>query len=288
MEFFDSCWCGSAWTEWVPLDPSAGRLKTLPLAPGVYRVRPSGGSVLLYIGQTGRTLRARIRELAHAYRDAMPFNDPHTAAPHLWALRTENSMTFEVSTCPMDTAKKNLRGMEDYLLWKYRLERGESTVCNYGRFHPQFTRPTNMRDGRAGQRISNGVNPNSGPSYPPLRPKGEPTGPDWMGLYWSEPAPLKDAHMEAPNAPGVYRIWRKGSDRLSYLGESMKLRSRLKTHGASALFGQNFLCGLAALQITGKYQVREVESDLLGAYYELKKRIPEQQYGKQPDRLSNY
>jgi hypothetical protein len=39
---------------------------------------------LAYIGQTGRSLRQRVCALVHGtLADAMPFNDPHTAAPRL-------------------------------------------------------------------------------------------------------------------------------------------------------------------------------------------------------------
>ena len=48
---------------------------------------------LIYIGQTGRSLRERTMTLRnHSGRDRNnpPWNDPHTAAPALWAFRIEN------------------------------------------------------------------------------------------------------------------------------------------------------------------------------------------------------
>jgi len=71
----------------------------LPAKPGVYRVRPADGDYLMYIGQTGRTLRQRLSELSK-YRKApelMPYNDPHTAAPSLWAWRDATGLDFECS-----------------------------------------------------------------------------------------------------------------------------------------------------------------------------------------------
>jgi hypothetical protein len=77
------------WEARVPLATAAtsGRL---PGRPGVYRVRRVGWSALDYLGQTGTgtmTLRKRISMLRGVYGPVMPYRDPHTAAPGLWALR---------------------------------------------------------------------------------------------------------------------------------------------------------------------------------------------------------
>jgi hypothetical protein len=41
----------------------------------------------MYIGETRRTVHERVNELRHTIKrkDLMPWNDPHTAAPSLWA-----------------------------------------------------------------------------------------------------------------------------------------------------------------------------------------------------------
>jgi hypothetical protein len=38
---------------------------------------------------------------------------------------------------------ETLRGTEDMLLWRHRIEAGFSTEANYGRFYPGYARPTN-------------------------------------------------------------------------------------------------------------------------------------------------
>jgi hypothetical protein len=48
------------------------------------------------MGQTGRGLRERVRSLAvNLYRDEPPWNDPHTAAPGLWAWRVEEGYEYD-------------------------------------------------------------------------------------------------------------------------------------------------------------------------------------------------
>jgi hypothetical protein len=55
--------------------------------PGVYRIRRRGQRDLAQIGQKGgMTVRKRIAMLKGVYGPEMPYRDPHTAAPALWAL----------------------------------------------------------------------------------------------------------------------------------------------------------------------------------------------------------
>ena len=58
-------WCGLGWTQWAPLQRQA-ILQVAPTLPGVYRIRHQGGEPnrLVYVGQTGRSLRERLISLA--------------------------------------------------------------------------------------------------------------------------------------------------------------------------------------------------------------------------------
>ncbi len=56
------------WSDWVELR-GAGSNKQVPAKRGLYRVRRlAGARELVYIGQTGRSLRARLGQLNMAYR----------------------------------------------------------------------------------------------------------------------------------------------------------------------------------------------------------------------------
>jgi hypothetical protein len=99
----DEGWCGLSWTPWTPLERQAVR-HTTPTLPGIYRVRRDTEELqrLVYVGQTGRTLRERLLALAAGTNgEDCPFNDPHTAAPHLWLLRRLDGARFEFSCAPV-------------------------------------------------------------------------------------------------------------------------------------------------------------------------------------------
>jgi hypothetical protein len=133
----------------MPLDASLEQYKQLiPTQPGFYRVRAMDISSLVYIGQTGRNLRERTRSLSRGvYRalDDPPWNDPHTAAPLLWAYRHEDGLKYEVSVAVMDTDYPTRQCIEDSLLYLHRNEHGQSTLCNHARLHPFWSRPSNRK-----------------------------------------------------------------------------------------------------------------------------------------------
>jgi hypothetical protein len=85
------------WSGWVDLR-GAGRNREIPDTPGLYRIRRAGdGLGLEYIGQTGRSLRGRLGRLARVYGAQMPYRDPHTAGPALWALPDRDGCDFQAS-----------------------------------------------------------------------------------------------------------------------------------------------------------------------------------------------
>lgn len=86
-DYLSGDWCGLKWSRWVKHKNFRNDSAHLPKFPGLYRVRVIDGDSLVYIGQTGRNVRQRQRELIVYLKDPgkMSFNDPHTAAPNLWA-----------------------------------------------------------------------------------------------------------------------------------------------------------------------------------------------------------
>jgi hypothetical protein len=100
-----------AWSPWVALE-GAGRGSAIPTLPGLYRIRSVETGRTLYIGQTGRSLKERMGALKGVYGDVMPYNDPHTAGPALWAHRIEFGETFEVSVAVLEVDKADRMGRE--------------------------------------------------------------------------------------------------------------------------------------------------------------------------------
>lgn len=63
----------------------------------------------------------------------MPFNDPHTAGPALWAHRVKFGETFEISVAVLEVNKADRMGREALEVLKRRIIDGTSPAYNFGR-----------------------------------------------------------------------------------------------------------------------------------------------------------
>lgn len=282
-----AAWCGLTWTPWVPLEREAIR-RTAPGLPGVYRIRRAGGQPgrLVYVGQTGRKLRERLLSLAAGTNaEACPFNDPHTAAPHLWLLRELEGARLECSCAPLAGDVRILRGTEDMLLWRHRIEAGVSTEANHGRFFPGYARPTNrwiVRGGASGTRapgrraepLGDGAPAvDFSTSRPPLAGPGAP-----LDAPWWRHSPLTDFG-SLPPGPAVYAIHERASREPAYVGETASLPSRAASHAAASWpLAEPTIAFLPLPAGTPKHVLRELESDLLGWHFAVVGKAPALQY----------
>jgi hypothetical protein len=123
------------WPPWLPLWESwLGQ--RLPNVPGLYRIRRAGRDDLDYIGQTGAggmTLKKRIGMLRGVYAEVMPYRDPHTAGPALWALRHKTGCAFEVSVAEVVGNTPWRKGLEAVTISIYRQQHAASPTVNFGR-----------------------------------------------------------------------------------------------------------------------------------------------------------
>ena len=252
--------------------------RNLPPKPGLYRVRAINGQELFYLGQTGLDLRARLGALRNnTMKTVMPFNDPHTAAPSLWAWRDAEGIEFECAAAPVqlaedkEEARRRREGLEFYLLWQYRLECGASTWCNHGRFHPRYIKSTDRKKGLVGYRLSDDAPDNvaGGLSLSPLKLQGDPLDRDWMGVSWSDFFSLVVTELKhVPASPGVYKIIDPLTNELLYIGESNNLLDRFKSHAVKTWTGSASIVAYVQLPFgTPSYQRHEIENDLVAGYY---------------------
>src|SRR5262245_20164429 len=106
------------WGSWLDLfEPATTR--AAPAASGLYKVRMTGDSQLVYVGQSSG-LRGRLSQLVCLYRDVIPYNDPQTAAPCLWVMRTEEDTTFEVSVAEMQADAPGRKASECVVVSEHR------------------------------------------------------------------------------------------------------------------------------------------------------------------------
>ena len=270
-------WQNIKWSEWVPLySDNFIYKKYISTKPGFYRVRSSLCDGLVYIGQTGRSLRERTMTLRnHSGRNANnpPWNDPHTAAPALWAFRIENGFDYEVSVaCAENISYAQRQCTEDYLLFQHRFHFNASTLANHGRFHPNWIRPSNKKEGRMMEKsLSNA----SYDSIPKVEQIGNFNSKNWLGLNWIQP--IKLANYNAPTELGVYRIFSEFE--MEYCGESKNLRSRINFHKRNPAFSDCYV-SIHTMSDCKQHHLKEREVDLIGAYTAENGIGPKHQYKK--------
>jgi hypothetical protein len=272
LAFLAPNWCDLSWSEWVTFDAAAYDFQQLPAAPGMYRVMALNSGAMAYIGQTGRPLRERLGALrVNTMKSQMPWNDPHTAAPALWSYRDACNEQFACSAAPITLSVADRCGLECYLLWRYRLEQGRSTLCNFGRLHQDYRKSRNRSTGDRGGRISTDNSDRSAQSLPALTGDTDYHALTWMGLAWTAARELASVRFAAlPRDPGVYRLIDGITGELLYIGESRDVAGRLQVHTTGKWDGRNVLYAFVTLPTTiTKAQRLEIESDLIGAYFEL-------------------
>jgi hypothetical protein len=309
-EYLSELWHDLDWSPWVPFDATR-EFWYIPKEPGLFRIRPVGKDFLMYIGETGQSLHKKLAEFRQALRrsDLMPWSDPHEAAPCLWAWWVEwvaalppaeprdeplaegeepeppASVMFEFSAAPLDASSAGRKGMEAFLLYQYRQDHGESPLCNFGRFHPRYRRSSLKKENRRGGKLANDQkdNPAGFPSIQPLAPEGKPGDPSWMGLEWTAPLSLteENAGRAGPGA-GHFLLLDAITGEVLLVGQSADVAKRLVQESRKERDGRALTF---SYQILGQkvltHNLRELECDLIGNFYEQNKKAPEFQY-RQP------
>ena len=231
-----SDWLDLSWSLWGSLGPNNGFISRLSTNEGLYRVRHEDLPGLVYIGETGRSIRDRVRALASGiFGGEMPYRDPHTASPCLWAIVDAYGPQLEVSvaTPAVAAVKQSRKAMEDALIALHRREFGSSPTANFARIIPGYQQSSYRKGGLVGGSLAEDeAEPHAEPGIePPSWERAEGLTSDlWMGLEWTPPAPLSET-FGLPSKAGVYRFWDPGAvPPLEYIGETANLKSRLYAH----------------------------------------------------------
>jgi len=235
-----------------------------------------------YIGQTGLTLRRRLAMLVGVYRTEMPYRDPHTAAPALWALRHSLSCSFEASVVPVPGDASYRKGLEALAVAIYRQARRQSPTANFGR----ILRGYQLSSHNSAKLVAAGKRRRGGPTaleqnnwssgVPPVGPlEGDPQEARWCGHKWSDWLRMRDSAVKlTPDALGLYRVRDADSPGLVYVGEGY-IRARLAAHLAKGnktghrqapFFGAGLECSWTVNAAWLRHQRVELETDLIGAH----------------------
>lgn len=277
---FSAHWCTLDWTPWVPFNTTSRTLDAVPDKPGLYRIRPTGQDLMMYIGSTSGSLRqcfTGIRQ--NTAKLNMPPDDPWPVAPALWAWKDAKGYTYEFSSVVYGSTLVEQRAAECYLTYLYRLERHESPLCNFGRFHRKYHKSSDQTPGgKLGP--NEPLNPAGGPSISPLAVIGKPGEPGWMGLAWSPVRSLK-THTTSmvPPAQGYYLIFDATTGAVLAVGKAEDCAKALfeisKKPWDNRELSYSFFCEPKPLP---PHNLRERENDLVGNYIELFGTAPEYQF----------
>lgn len=280
---FSDDWCNLEWTAWVPFSTTSRTLDSVPDSPGIYRIRPSGQNILMYIGWTDESLRqcfTGIRQ--NVNKPVMPWNDPWPVAAALWVWKDAKRYSYEFSTAPANEAFPEHRAVEYILAYYYRQAHHESPLCCFGRFHRKYRRPSNQKDGIAGRTIGPGesLNPAGGPGASPLPVREKPGDPGWMGLLWSPKRELRThTTTVVPHLQGYYLIFDATSNEVLAIRRSENCAQDLFTISKNPWDGRelaySFCCEQKPLP---DHNLKERHCDLVGNYIEQFQAVPAYQF----------
>lgn len=285
-----------SWSPWYDLK-GASRNPSIPgKTAGLCRIRRVGFHGLDYIGQTGASngLRSRLGQLLGVFKEQMPYRDPHTAGPALWALR-QTGADLEVSVCPVEGSTPWRKGLEALAISLYRQEYGSSPTANFGRMPGGYrmSSANSSRLAEAGSMYRGGPTLKNNESHlagiPPVGPLGDsPVSQDWCGHIWSPWTSAGGLGATQDEAIGLYRIRATGADVLLYIGEG-KIWDRLQAHfkktdkdghAQGQLFSDAGELELSWVQGRGwpKHHRLELENDLIAAHLLKTGQIPAAQF----------
>jgi|GEM_PF-2297059 len=245
--------------------------------PGIYRIRD--GDDLLYIGRTSKCLLKELKGLNKGILKGKVAKSDHPAAQCLWAFYNEGADNQEVSVLHHDGGEDEKTVLECYLVWKYRLAKGESPHCNFKRIHPVYMK-AETKDGIGLERMEDSDSLTVNVSQPPLDYGSSFKENDWMGLHWSDWGGFERKALKAlPNKQGFYRVADADMTQMLLLRRVDNLKAALKKQGKEkwarhALFSYT----LSAEGLEGA-SMAEVENDLIAGYYEETGLPPTYQFG---------
>jgi predicted GIY-YIG superfamily endonuclease len=274
--FLKDNWCNFQWSPWIKQEDISKGIVSLS---GIYRVKPKNQDYLIYIGQTGNLKRRTSTLKRECNKDKMPFRDPHTGAPCLWAWKQTHKFEYEYSFTLTKDNELERKIIEHFFFWQYRLEYGESPLCSFGRFHKNYTISSNSKKQKRGYHLQDEqINPAGTNSHTPLFLKSSFDDKDWMGLKWSSIKKLNTLEVKSlPNSPGVYKIFT--NNELLYIGETKNFKNRFLNHvKKNWSFSEVYFSISIQENNIQPHQLKELENDLIAGYFKQSDKAPVHQF----------
>jgi len=128
---------GLEWSDWLQLDAAIVPHRAIaPNVSGVYRLRVRDEPGLIYIGETGRSIRERFRHIRKAAQYVAAGIRKPGSAPHVAGgcvlVHERRGAVVDVSWIEMpEVDKRERRGRECDLISAYRKLTGQSPTCQF-------------------------------------------------------------------------------------------------------------------------------------------------------------
>jgi hypothetical protein len=146
-----------------------------------------------------------------------------------------------------------------------------------------YQKSTNRKEHKRGGKLDENHkdNPAGGPGIPPLTIIGTPGDRDWMGLVWSGIRPLDGETINlVPPGAGLYLLFEHYTGELVSIGQSADCAQRLRSHAMKFLDEKDLLFSSCIIEkAVLPHNLKELENDLIGNYFELCRKAPKYQFG---------
>lgn len=258
------------WSEWHPVLPTK-ELGGVCRGPGIMRISHTDVSGIHFVGHARTNLQQRVRRLGYELRNSeMPYSDPFSAAPCLWAMKNEVGGRFFVSWCSATDADQ-AKLLEDIYITLYRRATSQSPTANFGRMYSSYSKSTNKEAGVQGAK---------GASPPRNSPIGSEkldlseiqpvTGENWLGVSWEGPMELFPDELAGlsysfPKESGIFRVWKQGENVLEAVGTANRLESGLPE--AAPDDEEDMRVSFQTIDFESRGERAEMESILAGVHY---------------------
>lgn len=286
------------WTPWINLFES-WKNPIIPKKLGLYRIRRTNSDELDYIGQTSgqnMDLRKRLGMLKGVFNEEMPYRDPHTVGPALWALKHKYNCDFEVSVTPIEGSKSWIKGMEAVALSLYRAEKNKSPNFNFGRMPIGYkmSSSNNSKLVNSGKRFRGGICEDKLLCHESgINPTGSLISNvsdfSWCGFDWSDWIPVEKVFSEIKDKSfGLYRIKKRNESVILYIGQGLikdRIRNHTNKHNINGHNQAEIFSPISDLEFSWvnidtkfSHHLLELENDLIASHIIMTKQIPAAQF----------
>ncbi|WP_179204629.1 AlbA family DNA-binding domain-containing protein [Halobacterium hubeiense] len=258
------------WSKWYSILPPDEQQIEYE-GPGILRICHSKLSGIHYVGHTQDSVQNRVGSLGYELdSEEMPYTNPFSAAPCLWAIQQELGDEFFVSYYAIDEDQP-AEVLEDAYLALYRMTTAQTPTANFGRMFPLYSKSSSSARGIRGERLEEP--PVSGPvgaQELQINNIENVLSNDWLGFDWSGPVEYYPDRFQGfspafPSYSGIFRVWEKGKGSLEAVGTARSLNSEI----ASAVpdSESDWLVSYAQREVHSRSEIKEIESLLSGAHY---------------------